>query len=114
MKFIGIDVHLRSGVVAIIDENLNIVEVSDVSFEEAINKIELYLPSIVAIDAPSSLNKGLMNSEEYRTSIGRKINGHYNKKVSEYEQNLSATHPNFVRDQAPGNICNRYHLATIK
>ena len=93
MKFIGIDVHLRSVVVAIIDEHLNVIEVSDVSFEEAINKIELYLPSLVAIDSPAGLNKGFMNDEEYRTSIGRKINGHYNKKVSEYELSRRGINP---------------------
>ena len=93
MKFIGIDVHLRSVVIAVIDENLNIIEVGDVSFIEAINKIEMYTPTIVAIDAPSSFNKGLMNDEEYRTSIGRIIKGHYNKKVSEYELSRRGINP---------------------
>lgn len=93
MNFIGIDVHLHSVVVAVIDENLNIIEVSNVSFEEAMNKIEAYLPMIISIDAPSSLNKGLMNDEEYRKNIGRKINGHYNKKVSEYELSRRGINP---------------------
>jgi hypothetical protein len=93
LKVIGIDVHLRSVVVAIIDENLNVIEVGNVSFEEAINKIELYSPSIIAIDAPACLNKGLMDNEEYRTSIGRKINGHFNKKVSEYELSRRGINP---------------------
>ena len=57
MKFIGIDVHLRSVVIAVIDENLNIIEVGDVSFIEAINKIEMYTPTIVAIDAHQVLIK---------------------------------------------------------
>jgi predicted nuclease with RNAse H fold len=93
LKFIGIDVHLHSVVVAVIDENLNIIEVSNVSFEETINKVEAYLPTIISIDAPSSLNKGLMNDEEYRKNIGRKINGHYNKKVSEYELSRRGINP---------------------
>jgi hypothetical protein len=38
LKFIGIDVHLRSVVIAVIGENLNIIEVSDVSFKEAMNR----------------------------------------------------------------------------
>lgn len=93
MNFIGIDVHLYSVVVAVIDENLNIIEVSNVSFEEAMNKIEVYLPTVISIDAPSSLNKGIMNDEEYRKNIGRKINGHYNKKVSEYELSRRGINP---------------------
>lgn len=93
MKFIGIDVHLHSVVVAVIDEKLNIIEVSNVSFEETINKIEIYLPKVISIDAPSSLNKGFMNDEEYRKNIGRKINGHYNKKVSEYELSRRGINP---------------------
>lgn len=93
LNYIGIDVHLRSVVIAVIDENLNIIEVSNVSFEEVINKIDVYLPSIISIDAPSSLNRGLMNDEEYRKNIGRKINGHYNKKVSEYELSRRGINP---------------------
>lgn len=93
MNFIGIDVHLHSVVVAVIDENLNIIEVSNVSFEEAMNKIEAYFPKVISIDAPSSLNKGLMNNEAYRKNIGRKINGHYNKKVSEYELSRRGINP---------------------
>lgn len=91
-NFVGIDVHLHSVVVSVIDENLNIIEVSNVSFEEAIDKIEAYFPKIISIDAPSSLNKGLMNDEEYRKNIGRKINGH-NKKVSEYELSRRGINP---------------------
>jgi len=60
LNFIGIDVHLHSVDIAAIDENLNIIEVSNVSFEEAINKIKAHLPTI-SIDALSSLNKCLMN-----------------------------------------------------
>lgn len=93
MNFIGIDVHLHLVVIAAIDENLNIIEVSNFSFEEAINKIQAYLPSIISIDAPSSLNKGLMNDEEYRKNIGRKIKGHYDKKVSEYELSRRGINP---------------------
>ncbi|AGF55949.1 putative nuclease with RNAse H fold [Clostridium saccharoperbutylacetonicum] len=93
MNFIGIDVHLHSVVAAVIDENLNIIDVSNVSFEEVINMIHEYLPIVIAIDAPSSLNKGLMNDEEYRKNIGRKINGHYNKKVSEYELSRRGINP---------------------
>lgn len=93
MRFIGIDVHLRSAVISIIGEKLNIIEVREVSFLEVIKTIELYSPTIVAIDAPASLNIGLMNDEKYRTNIGCKIKGHYNKKVSEYELSRRGINP---------------------
>ncbi|MBK1813142.1 DUF429 domain-containing protein [Clostridium sp. YIM B02505] len=93
MKFIGIDVHLRSTVTAVIDEYLNIIEVKNLSLEETVDKVLEYKPQIVSIDAPSGLNTGLMNDENYRAALGRKINGHYNKKVSEYELSRRGINP---------------------
>lgn len=113
LRFTGIDVHLRSVVISTIDEKLNVIEVEEVSFVEAVNRVELYSPAIVAIDAPANLNTGLMNDEKYRTSIGSKIKGHYNKKVSEYELSRRGINP-FSTPDSIGKIRIRNHLSWME
>lgn len=93
MIFIGIDVHLHSLVIAVINEKLKILEVRELNIDEVIPKVLFYKPNIIAVDAPYNLNFGLMNNEEYRKKLAGKINGHYNKKVSEYELSRRAINP---------------------
>lgn len=85
MKFIGIDVHLRSLTIACIDENLNILKLEDMDTEGLFRHLKVHEINILAVDAPYGLNLGLMNDEEYREKLNPNLKGHYNKKVSEYE-----------------------------
>lgn len=85
MQFIGVDVHLKSMTVASIGEDLCIKFLGHMSSDDLIDFVDKSKPSIIAVDAPFGLNKGLMNDEEYRSKISKDLKGHYNKKVSEYE-----------------------------
>ncbi|MDF2614503.1 MAG: hypothetical protein K0S71_2289 [Clostridia bacterium] len=83
--FIGIDVHLKDLMVAVLDEELNICQLASFEIEQAAELIKEAKPRIIGIDAPYKLNQGLMNNESYRRKLQEDLKGHYNKKVSEYE-----------------------------
>jgi predicted nuclease with RNAse H fold len=83
--FIGIDVHLKSLMVAVLDDKLNICQLTSFETEQAAELIREAKPSVIGIDAPYKLNQGLMNHEDYRQKLQNNLKGHYNKKVSEYE-----------------------------
>lgn len=92
-KYLGIDVHLNRLTVACIDEKLKVISIADISIEELDRKIEETTPIIIAVDAPYGLNKGLMNNEEFRHNLKGKLEGHYNKKVSEYMLSMRGINP---------------------
>lgn len=83
--FIGIDVHLKDLMVAVLDEELNICLLASFEIEQVEELLKEAGPSIIGIDAPYKLNQGLMNNEAYRKQLAVGLKGHYNKKVSEYE-----------------------------
>lgn len=85
MYFMGVDVHLKSYTVAIINKDLGIVVLEDVVLSDFIKHITEFKPHMVAIDAPYGPNFGYMNDPNYRNSLNPKLKGHYNKKVGEYE-----------------------------
>ncbi|RMD01106.1 DUF429 domain-containing protein [Clostridium autoethanogenum] len=93
MKFCGIDVHLRTLSIAEIDENFNVNLLKNMTLNELEEYIKTTPITLIGIDAPYNLNQGLMNDEAYRNKLGRKINGHYNKKVSEYELSRRGINP---------------------
>lgn len=93
MNFFGVDVHHESFVLVAIDEKLNIIETITLKIDEFINYIDIYSPKVVAIDAPYKLNLGLMNNKDYRQKLGIHNEGHYNKKVSEYELSRRGINP---------------------
>ena len=92
-KYIGIDVHLNRLTIACIDEELNILSLENISANELYRVISEIAPRIVAVDAPYSLNTGIMNDENYRISLSSSIKGHYNKKVSEYMLSVRGVNP---------------------
>ncbi|MCT4634108.1 MAG: DUF429 domain-containing protein [Firmicutes bacterium] len=85
MKFIGIDVHKDGLMVACINENLEILILEEMTREEFYKFASEEKIQIIAIDAPLGPNIGLMDDEIYRKNLDTNINGHYNKKVSEYK-----------------------------
>lgn len=93
MNFIGVDVHKDILTVANINEKLDIEFIRNIDTEEFINYLKNRKILIIAIDAPYKLNLGLMNDAEYRRNLNKKLNGHYNKKVSEYELSRRGINP---------------------
>lgn len=45
------------------------------------------------MDAPYGLNKGFMDNKEFRNKLNSKLEGHYNKKVSEYMLSIRGINP---------------------
>lgn len=84
MIFAGVDVHQDFLTIAIIDEKLKIHKLENMRSEDFLEYLLSNKIDIMAVDAPLSLNKGLMDDENYRMSLNRNLKGHYNKKVSEY------------------------------
>lgn len=91
--FIGIDVHLRNLMVAVLDKELNICQLTSFEIEQAAELIKEANPRAIGIDAPYKLNQGLMNNEAYREKLQENLKGHYNKKVSEYELSKRSIQP---------------------
>jgi hypothetical protein len=85
MRFLGVDVHLRSFTAACIDEELSVFFIEDMDIDSLARFAAENETKIIAVDAPYGLNHGLMNDEEYREKLNPNLKGHYNKKVSEYE-----------------------------
>ncbi|PHV69236.1 hypothetical protein CS063_16870 [Sporanaerobium hydrogeniformans] len=83
--FMGISIYLKEFMVAILDGELRICQLTCFGAKEVVNLMEELKPKVIAVDAPYKLSQGLMNNPTYRKTLKKGLRGHYNKRVCEYE-----------------------------
>jgi len=87
--FIGIDptAGVRHSTIAVLDGRLKILRLEDMPLDQIAEIVTGYGSAVCGIDAPISLNKGLMADQEYRRRLGLDAHsGSYNGyRVCEYE-----------------------------
>ncbi len=81
----GISIYLKEFMVAVLDEELNICQLTCFEIKEVMHLTGELKPKVIAVDAPYKLSQGLMNNPNYRKTLKKGLRGHYNKRVCEYE-----------------------------
>lgn len=87
--YIGIDptAGVRHSTIAVLDSRLKILRLEDLPLEKMADIVAGYGSAVCGIDAPISLNKGLMADKDYRRRLGLDLySGSYNGyRVCEFE-----------------------------